>query len=167
MQRFFYFQYMKRNLLLSFLSVVTMIIVMRWQGSALVNPQSPKGIIDLEFAKTPERLLQLKLFWNYETVLQNIYLDFLFILSYVWFLATACKAVNNRRSAVFSALAVSAGAFDLLENFLMILVWNGRFKPSVLQMVYYVAAIKFLLAGIVIGFLVLSLFGLFKRKPSA
>ena len=143
-----------------------MIVVMRWQGSELISPQSPKGIIDLEFAKTSERLQQLKLFWNYESVLQNIYLDFLFIIAYTWFLVTACKAVNNRRNATFSALAISAGAFDVLENFLMILVWKERFKPSVVQMVYYVAAIKFLLAGIVIGYLVVSLFSLFKRKPS-
>lgn len=143
-----------------------MFIVMRWQGSDLITPQSPKGIINLEFAKTPNRLHQLQLFWNSETVLQNIYLDFLFIAVYTWFLVEACKAVKNTRSNLFSALAISAGAFDVLENFLMILVWNQRFDPSVLQIVYYVAAIKFLLAGIVIGYLILSLFGLFERKPS-
>jgi hypothetical protein len=158
---------MKRNLLISFLLLVIMIVVMRWQGSSLITPQSPKGIIDLEFAKTPERFHQLQLFWNYQAVLQNIYLDFLFIIAYTWFLMTACKAVNNNRSQVFSGLALSAGAFDVLENFLMILVWNGRFEPSVLAIVYYVAAIKFLLAGTVVGYLILSLFGLFKRKTSA
>lgn len=132
----------------------------------MITPQSPKGIIDLEFAKTPERLLQLQLFWNHETVLKNIYLDFIFILSYAWFLVSACKAVNNNRSTIFQGIAISAAAFDVLENFLMILVWNGRFAPSVLQLVFYAAAIKFLLAGIVIGYLILSLFGLFKRRTS-
>ena len=140
-----------------------MIIIMRWQGSNLVTPQSPKGILDLEFAKTTERFYQLQLFWNHEVVLQNIYLDFLFILAYTWFLFTACKAANNARSTIFSALAISAAAFDFLENFLMILVWNVRFDPSVLQIVFYVAAIKVLLIVIVIGFLILSLFGLFKK----
>lgn len=157
---------MKRNLLLSFLVLIAMIVVMRWQGSSLITPQSPKGIIDLEFAKTPGRFQQLQFFWNHEIVLQNIYLDFLFILAYTWFLVTACKAVNNSKSNLFSALAISAGAFDVLENFLMILVWNERFSPSVLQIVFYVAAIKFLFAVIVIGYLILSLFGLFKGKTS-
>jgi len=46
---------MKRNLLISFLFLVVMIIVTRWQGTGLITPQSPRGIIDLEFAKTPER----------------------------------------------------------------------------------------------------------------
>lgn len=156
---------MKRNLLISFLLMVIMILILRWQGNHLITPQSPKGIIDLEFAKTPERFHELEIFWNKETVLQNIYLDFLFIIAYTWFLATACKAVQNKRSTVFSGLALSAGAFDVLENFLMILVLNGRFSPSVLQIVFYCAAIKFILAAIVILFLVFSLFGLFKAKP--
>ena len=140
-----------------------MIFIMRWQGNGLISPQSSKGIIDLEFAKTAERFHQLQLFWNHEAVLQNIYLDFLFIFSYTWFLVTACKAVKNSKSNIFSGLAISAAAFDVLENFLMILVWNGRFDPSVLQIVFYVAAIKFLLIFIVVGFIILSLFGLFKK----
>jgi hypothetical protein len=143
-----------------------MFVVMRWQGSVLVTPQSPHGIIDLEFAKTAERFLQLQLFWNQDAVVRIIYLDFLFIVAYVWFLVAACKAINNSKATIFSALAISAGAFDVLENFLMILVLNGRFNPSVLQIVYYCAAIKFLLAGIVVGYLIISLFRLFKRKPS-
>jgi hypothetical protein len=157
---------MKRNLVISLLILVAMIIVTRWQGSDLVSPQSPKGIIDLEFAKTDQKLLQLQFFWNHETVLQNIYLDFLFILAYTWFLVTACRAMNNSKSNLFSGLAISAAAFDVLENFLMILVWNERFSPSVLQVVFYVAAIKFLLVIVVIGYLILSLFGLFKRESS-
>lgn len=164
MRRFFYFHCMKRNLLISFLFVVAMIVVMRWQGSDLVTPQSPKGIIDLEFAKTPEKLQQLQFFWNHGSVLQQIYLDFLFIIAYAWFLVTACKAANNNKSKLFSSLAISAAAFDLLENFLMILVWNERFSASIMQVVFYVAAIKFLLIAFVIGYLILSLFGLFKEK---
>jgi hypothetical protein len=155
---------MKRNLLISFLALVATIILMWWQGSALVTPQSPKGIIDLEFAKTPAKLQQLQFFWNHETVLQNIYLDFLFIAAYTWFLFTACKAVKNSKSNLFSGLTVSAAAFDVLENFLMILVWNERFSPAILQVVFYVAATKFFLIVIVIGYLILSLFGLFKRE---
>lgn len=163
MQRFFYFHWMKRNLLISFLFLAITIFVMRWQGSELITPQSSKGIIDLEFAKTPERFRHLQMFWNHDTVLQNIYLDFLFIIAYTWFLVSACKAINNTKTNLFSGLAISAGAFDVLENFLMILIWTGRFETSLLQVVYYAAAIKFLLGGIVLGYLILSLFGLFKK----
>lgn len=157
---------MKKQLLISFLVLIVMILITRWQGSSLVSPQSPGGIIDLEFAKTRERFLQLQLFWNSETVLQNIYLDFLLIIAYAWFLVTACKAVHNKWSAVFSGLALSAAAFDVLENFLMILVVNGRFSPSVLQIVFYCSAVKFILAGLVVLYLLISLPSIFKRKTS-
>jgi hypothetical protein len=152
--------------LISLLFTIIMIVVMRWQGLELNSPRSSRGLIDLEFAKTSERLYQLQLFWNTEVVLKNIYIDFLFIMAYTWFLVTACKTVNNRQSNIFSSLAISAGAFDVLENFLMIMVLNGRFNPSVLEIVYYCAAIKFLLAGIVLLYVILSLFGLFKSKPA-
>ena len=157
---------MKKNLLFSFLFLVVMIVVTRWQGLSLVTPQCPKGIIDLEFAKTTERFHQLQMFWNYKTVANNIYIDFLFILAYTWFLVSTCKAVKNNKSNIFSALAISAGAFDVLENFLLILIWNRRFDPSVLHIVFYIAAIKFLLIAIVVGFIILSLFGLFKKETS-
>jgi hypothetical protein len=95
---------MKTKLLISFLFLAATFIVMRWQGTGLITPQSPKGILDLEFAKTSDRFHQLQLFWNHEIVLQNIYLDFLFIIAYSWFLVTACKAVNNTKSNLFSGL---------------------------------------------------------------
>jgi hypothetical protein len=158
---------MKRNLIISFLLVVVMIIVLRWQNNVLITPQSPRGIIDLEFTKTQERFYHLQLFWNPDTVLQNIYFNFLFIIAYGWFLFTACKAVNNRKSNLFSELALSACAFNVLENFLMILVIDHRFSASVLQIVFYCAAIKFLLMAVVILYLILSLFGLFKEKTSS
>jgi len=155
---------MKKNLLVSFSFFVIMFFVLQKQGRNLVTPQSSKGIIDLEFAKTPGRFHQLQLFWNQQTVLQNLYLDFLFIIAYTWFLVTVCKAVKNRKSNIFSVVTISAGTFDVLENFLLILVLNGKFNPSVLSIVYYVALIKFLLIGTVVGFIVLSLFGLFKKE---
>jgi hypothetical protein len=141
-----------------------MIVALRWQGQSLITPQSPKGIIDLEFAKTADRLHQLQLFWNRQNVLQNLYLDFLFIIAYTWFLVTVCKAVNKSKSNIFSAFTISAGAFDVLENFLLIIVLNGKFSTAILQVVYYVALIKFLLIVIVVGFIALSLFGLLRKE---
>jgi hypothetical protein len=108
----------------------------------------------------------LHFFWDTEVVLRNIYFDFLFILAYTWFLATACIAVKNKWSHFFQGLAFSAGAFDVLENFLMIMVLNGRFNLSTLQIIYYCAAVKFILATLVLIYLLLSVFGLFKTKPA-
>ena len=155
---------MKRNLLLSFFLLIGVTAALWWQGTSLVTPQSPRGIIDLEFAKTAEHFRQLQFFWNNETALQNIYLYFLLVIAYSWFLATACKLLANVRSNLFATLALSAGAFNVLGNFLMVLIWNQRFAPSLLQMVFYASVIKCLLIVIVIGFIILSIFGLFERE---
>jgi len=155
---------MKRNLLFSFLLLLLAVALLWWQNRNLITPQSPRGIIDFELARTAGHFRQLQFFWSHETVLQTLYLYFLFVIGYTWFLVTACKLLANKASNLFSAISISAGAFNLLENFLMILVWSQRFDPSVLQMVFYAALIKFLLIIIVIGFIVLSLFGLFRKE---
>ncbi len=45
---------MKKNISIAAILTVIMVIVMRWQGNALVNTISPGGIINLEFADTPQ-----------------------------------------------------------------------------------------------------------------
>ena len=157
---------MKRNLVISFVFLAAMLILMRLQGNNLITPQSPRGIIDFELAQTERRFRQLLLFWDHETVLRNIYFNFLLIMAYAWFFVSACKAVGNSGSTIFSGLTLSAGAFDILENFLMVLVWNERLSPSLLRVIFYAAILKFLLLVIVVGFLILSLFGLFKKESS-
>ena len=134
---------------------------MRWQGSALITPQSPKGIIDLEFAKTPERLQQLQLFMDQQKVTQNIVLDFFFIAAYCWFLVTACRYIQSKTdwtkwSNIFVSLAIAAALFDVLENFLMLLVLNGRFQPSLMEVVFYAALVKFVFAAAVVLYILLA-----------
>ena len=146
-----------------------MIIVMRMQGSSLITSASPKGILDLEFAKTPQRLMHLRLFLDHSDVVQNLFLDFLFIAAYTWFLVTACNFIKQKNdwsgwSKHFSGIAIAAGLFDVLENFLILLVWNERFRPGLMQVVYYCAAIKFILAGLVIMYVLISIPFVLKRK---
>ena len=140
---------------------------MRWQGAALVTPSSPNGIVDLEFASTDEKLRHLRLFWDHDTVVDNIFLDVLFIIAYTWFFVTGCRFIKNRRQTKwndwFIAIAFAAGLFDVLENLLMLLVWNGRFSAAALQIVFYAAAIKFILAGIIVIYLLISIPLLFKK----
>jgi hypothetical protein len=153
---------MKRTLLISFLILLAMIFIMRWQGLSLVTPVSPKGIINLEFAKTAERFNQLKLFLNPRDVSFNIYLDFLFIASYTWFLVSGCRFVKEKINLFqwndrFISIAVAVAFFDVCENFLLLLILYGRFSPSALQVVFYCAAIKFILAGLVVLYLLITL----------
>ena len=141
---------------------------MRWQGSELITAASPKGILDLEFAKSAYRLQHLRLFMPHEAVVLNIFLDFLFIGAYTWFFVTACTFIEEKNkwtkwSRHFKGIAIAAALFDVLENFLMLLVWNQRFSADLIQVVYYIAAIKFILAGMVVVYLIISIPFLFKK----
>lgn len=138
-------------------------------GKPLITPVSPKGIIDVEFSRTTERFHQLQLFLDPAKVTTNIYLDFLFIASYTWFLVTACTYIRNRTKwikwgNIFIGLAIAAALFDACENFLMLLIFQGKFLPSVLQVVFYCALIKFVLAGLVVLFLLGSWPFVLRRK---
>ena len=160
---------MKKNWLLPLVFLTVMVFVMRFQGQSLVTPASKLGILDLEFARTPERLQQLRLFWNTQDLFTNIYLDFLFIISYVWFLASVSLRIRKRsgweRAGKWAiTMAFAAGFFDVLENFLMIMVYQGRFDTILLQMVFFLAVLKFALIFLVLFFILASLPFIFFKK---
>jgi hypothetical protein len=154
---------MKRTLLFSFLSLLVMIFIMRWQGQSLITPSSSIGILDLEFAKTTVRLNQLLLFWNYNDIALNIYLDFLLIAAYTWFFISSCVYLKHKLPLVnwsdrFISMAVAAALFDVCENLVMLFIINGRFNPSFsLQVVFYCALAKFILAGMVLLYILIML----------
>jgi len=161
--------YMKMRLFISLLLTIATALVLRWQGSALVTPVSPYGVIHLEFAWSAENLRQLQLFWPHDDVTTNIYLDFLFLAAYGFFLYTACRwraaGMKHQKGApVFTSFSLMAPALDLLENFLMLLVWNARFKPFSLKIIAVAAALKFILVAAVLLFIVFSFFASRKRK---
>src|SRR5215207_7824727 len=120
---------MKRTVSVFFIFTVLMVIIMRYQGRSLLTPVSPRGIIDLEFAETTERLRQLRLFWNTADLRNNVYLDFLFIVVYTGFLFHSCRWIGTGESKktpeLFSGMALAAGFFDVCENFMMLMAWNG------------------------------------------
>ena len=158
----FYFHPVKRRLFISFLILVVVAIFMRQLGHNLISPASPRGIVDLELAKTPERFRQLQLFWSSGDVVSNIFLDFLFIGAYTWFFVNGCRLVKEKLklqdwSDRILSVAVATAFFDVFENFLMLLVWNGRFGTVVLHVIFYCAIIKFILAGIVALYLLITL----------
>lgn len=143
---------------------------MRWQGQTLVNAVSPKGIIDLEFAKTSEKLIALKTGWIKKDVTTNIYLDFLFIISYTWFFILACLYIKkvakaSTISSVFITVAIVAGLLDVLENCLMLFTISHSNNARALEFTYYSALLKFVLIGILILYLLLSV-SLLKRKKA-
>jgi hypothetical protein len=163
---------MKRQLVFSFIAVIIFLFLMRWQGRELITPVSPNGIVDLEFAKTPLRFIYLSLFMKTGAILQNLYLDFLFMASYVWFFIAALQYCNSQTgwlkiSGIFIGISWAAGVLDFLENLMLILIINEHLAVRFIRLVYYLALCKFIFAGLVILFLLASLPFLLRRKPAA
>ena len=52
---------MKKNLTVTAIASILMIVVLRWQGAPLKSLDSPRAIVDLELADTPQRLHALLL----------------------------------------------------------------------------------------------------------
>ncbi|HZI00134.1 MAG TPA: hypothetical protein VEX63_03235, partial [Flavisolibacter sp.] len=102
----YYFRDMLKRFIIALLAVIFMFIVMRLQGQSLVSPASPLGILDLEFAKTEERLQQLLIFWNTKDIYTNIFLDFFFIAAYTWFFLEAFKMLQLENNPTYFSVLV-------------------------------------------------------------
>ncbi|MDE3145093.1 MAG: hypothetical protein KGL19_13130 [Bacteroidota bacterium] len=156
---------MKRKLSFAAVASVLLFIVLRIQGSPLKTPISKKAIVDLEFADTITRVQELFAAWDLQTVKINVWIDFLFIIAYVSFLslaakATAAKLKNGffKQSGIFfSRLAFIAGLLDVCENIFMLQTAEGNYTPISLTLTYYFAAFKFVFAGLIILYLLISL----------
>jgi hypothetical protein len=164
---------MKKNLSVAALGSLLMIVVMRFQGSSLKTTTSPRGIIDLEFANTPQRLHELLLRWDISVVKMNIWLDFLFIVSYVLFLSIAAglcaekwpeRSVPRQAGLFFAKITYVAGILDIAENLLMLQSIQGNFTDVSLQLTFYCAAVKFILAALILIYLVGSIPFVIRKK---
>ena len=161
---------MRRQLLLSFLLLVIMFIVMRWQGATLVTDITPKGILELEFAKTSLKLVELQKVWKTSDLKSNIYLDSLFIISYTWFFVVACLFLKYALrwkfyTRIFIIFSFMAGLLDIFENILMLSAWYDISNTFLLDAVYFCAVIKFLLIGLVLLFIITGFsFGYYQKN---
>jgi hypothetical protein len=156
---------MKKDITLATFGFVIMLVIMRFQGSALTTPVSPLAIINLEFADTPQRITDLLSHWDITVVKMNIWLDFLFIASYVYFLFVMAERFSlkwpdghmMRQAGLFlSRVSIVAGMFDVVENLLMLQTIAGNYTTLSLQLTFYCAAFKFVLIGIVFLYFIIS-----------
>lgn len=163
---------MKQKLIVSALACILMMAALRWQGAGLKTTTSPRAIVDLELATQPRQISQLMQVWDISVVKMNIWIDFLFIVSYVAFLAIAAEAAASKWSnqgmhiigLTLARVAVVAGILDIAENLLMLQTVAGNFTVFSLQMTHYCATIKFTLAGIVLIYLLISVPTIFRKK---
>ncbi len=156
---------MNKKLSIAAIASFLMILLLQWQGSLLKTSFSPRGIIDLEFADTPQRLHELLMGWKISMVKINIWLDFLFIVCYVILLSLASEisalkwqsSFMRQIGLVMARLAYLAGVLDIAENLLMLQSIYGNFTSASLQLTYYCALVKFMIAGIILIYLLISL----------
>lgn len=157
---------MQKRLTIFFIATLVMLLIMQWQGRALQTELTPSGILDLEFAGSEQRLQQIKTVWEPGDFYFNTVLDFFFLISYSGFLYFACMFTAKRwgrAGRIFAQASLLAGVLDALENCsIMVAFSNGGL--FFIQSAYYLAFFKFLFAGLVIFYLVLSIPFILKRK---
>lgn len=164
---------MRKKISIAALGTFVMFIALRWQGSTLQTTTSPRGIVDLEFAITAQRLQELLIRWDITVVRINIWLDFIFIISYTFFLSLCAEmyaskwqpnSLLSRAGYLLAKLAFAAGIFDIAENLLMLQSIAGNYTDNSLQLIFYCAAIKFMLVFFIFLYLIISFPLGFRKK---
>ena len=148
-----------KNIKLQWLLLFTilMIIAMKFQWN-LDNKHVQKGIIALEFAKTPTEAKNIISDWNIPGAIENTYLDALFIIAYSLFLFFAVYRTAGQLKGpsnyfkYLAWLAPFAGLLDFIENYMLLQFMKD---PNNFQSTHAVSMTKF---GIAIGLLALFIF---------
>lgn len=144
-----------RKLILIFLAgTVLMMILLRIQGGQLITPDTPAGILSLEFANNSVDTQVVVNAWQ-GTLKQdfeiNMLFDFLFIFFYGTFLYFTSLYYSQKsfslkgigRLTGFGIIA--AVVFDVVENILMLISMNIEVHPVVSFLTFLFATLKFLL----------------------
>lgn len=159
---------LKTLLIISVITTPLFILIMALHSQPLkVEGVTPLGIIDLEMAGTVARAMEIYKNWSPDLIItarRNIYIDFLFLVSYGTFLYTAtlslAKWFDNpfkKIGIVISILSVVAAAFDALENILLLSTLAAHFKKEIVASTFIFSSIKFIIAGVAILYIMLSL----------
>ena len=160
------------KLLLLFFAAGTlvMIYVMAMSGKPLKSSATPHGIIDLEFANTKTKVEKVAHAWRYNTdspnpyasAINNIYLDFIFLLFYAPFLYLCCvqltrdttKKECRKAGKIVGMSALLAGLFDVLENLGMLQSLSGNISGNIALFTSGVSIIKWILVCIALVFII-------------
>jgi hypothetical protein len=144
-----------------------MMVIMAVEGAPLkIHEVSPYGIVNLELAGTISKAASIYQSWQpnlIDTAITNTFLDFIFILLYGTFLFTASYSFLKKNQGWLKKVnqwvcigSLIAPVFDVIENVLMFRTLSGHFSKEVVASTFFFAAIKFILAGLTILFLIFS-----------
>ena len=160
---------MKKNtvyLLLSFAGMIAVFLWMRNQGAPLKTAYTPAAIVDLEFAWTQQKAEHIMLAWRniLDVARVNIYIDFLFIITYTAFLSLSCSFFSGKTTGKWAGVGhklskavIAAGVFDVAENALMLTTLQGTPNNMTAMITATFAALKFAIAAIAVLYILASL----------
>lgn len=144
-------------------------------GATLKTPQTPKGILDLEFAYNSTKTTTVLNAWapdnninNIATAKNNTYYDFIFLLFYSPFLFFTGKKIalltNSKIGLMIAKGALWAGSLDIFENAGMLLTLSGHSTESIALLTTIISVIKWALAIAAVVYLLIGLIKLIVNK---
>ncbi|MEY3020615.1 MAG: hypothetical protein RLZZ272_1599 [Actinomycetota bacterium] len=137
-------------------------------GAPLVGPDTPLGIVSLQFVADPARAAELVAGWGASgrvVALRHLLVDLLFPIAYASAIAAVAHLVGERggardRSRLHgpargaARMGVAAAGLDLVENAAMLLTIGGRGGGWSTRLTVLMAVPKFALLGAAIATLV-------------
>ena len=165
----------KKLSMILFVLVVAMVIIMRFFDAPLKNETSPQGIVSFELAKDVHKSAAIMESWD--TVARSsanwsMTFDFLFLIIYGLFIGLLIHKLNrvwdetsfHLFGIAMIYLVFFASFFDVIENISLILLLRGNLEQVWSSIAYYFAVSKFIILGIALLFIVMSLITLLIKK---
>ena len=157
------------------LGSLVMIYVMTKTGAPLKTPETPHGILDLEFAYNTAKATTVIDVWipsdNIAAAKLNTWLDFLFLFFYSPFLFLASKKIAEifqgtiaKAGQLIAKGALLAGLLDILENTGMLLTLHNHTSASITFLTTFFSVIKWGLALIAVLYVLTGALALAYRK---
>lgn len=158
----------KLGFLFLLIGTFVMIVVMTKTGATLKTPNTPKGILDLEFAYNSTKTTAVLSAWASTTNSNNIlaaknntYLDFIFLFFYSLFLFYSCKKIaqqnNSRIGFLIAKGALLAGVLDIVENVGMLATLSNHTSNAVACITTSFSVVKWILALLAVAYLLKGL----------
>lgn len=169
-----------KKLLLPFflLGTLVMMLVMARTGSSLKTPETPMGIIDLEFAYNMSKAETVLHAWaptlqsdNITVAKINTWWDFIFLFFYAGFLFLTCKKIAAKAKGpvakagnIIAKGALLAGFLDILENAGMLVTLSNNGSSTIAFATTFVSLIKWGLVLIAVLYVLAGLIVLVYHK---
>jgi hypothetical protein len=146
-------------------ATVVLAVMLTKQGKPLRTASAPNGVLSYEFAWNRIQAEQILASWSSlkDTVKQQLWLDFGFLITYPFLLSLACAMLtelplNSMASAgvLISWAALATGPLDAAENFALLRMLDVGASESLARLAGWCAGVKFLLVYSALGYVVLQ-----------